>query len=639
MLLDLQETDTLLRSFTGLRPYLAKSQSVGGRIDLENLTLEGPYDDPAGWTFASTGRLDQVEIIHEDLPGRITLARGQVTASQGRIVFSETSAAMLDASLQTGATFEYKKSEPLQITMSGTGTLDAQIVQWLSHFIALPEELRLRSPLKINTERLAWRAGGDISFRGRVTFAGGPQLTIDAVKQPHGLTLRNFAIDDGDRRSRMTLQLANDNLELSFSGELTQQTIDKIFSSSPMKGSSLRGDIQLSSTLVDPIRVSAQGRLIGSNLWIPFGTEKALFERFSIEAAGPSLLVRSADLRLGKSRLTLAGKLTGAKEVLRLDLDVTGDQLHWEELERWLGSEGAPGRQKRSGGISIPDVEGTIRLKADSFMYERFNVSPVEATVAISPVAISTEINRGIVCGIHTTGRIEFAAKEVRLDLQLSAANAQLEPTMICLMEQRNDVTGTYSLAARIAGRGDREQLRPALKGDFQLTAQNGEFVRSPGIDATFDYLNGTGDFKVAFPDLDKERFPYQFVAIKGRMEGNTLIGDEVTVNSSLLNLSGQGKVDLQNKQIDGKALIAVLKPIDEVISRIPVISSIVGGSLVGIPVRVSGSIERPDVTYLSPADVGAELLNIPLRILKVPLGTMRLFAPSGSPRDQDITK
>jgi hypothetical protein len=181
--------------------------------------------------------------------------------------------------------------------------------------------------------------------------------------------------------------------------------------------------------------------------------------------------------------------------------------------------------------------------------------------------------------------------------------------------------------------------LRPALKGDFQLTAQNGEFVRSPGIDATFDYLNGTGDFKVAFPDLDKERFPYQFVAIKGRMEGNTLIGDEVTVNSSLLNLSGQGKVDLQNKQIDGKALIAVLKPIDEVISRIPVISSIVGGSLVGIPVRVSGSIERPDVTYLSPADVGAELLNIPLRILKVPLGTMRLFAPSGSPRDQDITK
>jgi hypothetical protein len=639
VLLDLQETDTLLRNFKGLRPHLAKLQSVGGRIDLENLTLEGLYDDPAGWTFASTGRLDQVEMTHEHLPGRISLARGQFTASQGRIVFSETSAAMLDASLVAGATFEFKKSQPLQLTMSGTGTLGAQIVQWLSRFVELPQELQLRSPLEIDTERLAWRAGGDISFRGRVTVAGGPQLTIDAVKQPQGLALRNLAIDDGDRRSRMTLQLANDNLDLSFSGELTQQTIDKIFSSSPMKGSSLRGDIQLSATLVDPIRVSAQGRLIGNNLWIPFGTEKALLERFSIEAAGPSLLVRSADLRLGKSRLTLAGEVTGAKEVLRVDMDVTADQLHWEELERWFGSEGVPGRQKTSGGISIPDVEGTIRLKADSFMYERFNVSPVETIVAISPIAISTEIKRGIVCGIHTTGRIEFADKDIKLDLQLSATNAPLEPTTTCLTQQQNDVTGTYSLEARITGRGDREHLPSALKGDFQLTARNGEFVRSPGIDATFDYLNATRDFKVAFPDLDRETFPYRFVGVKGRIEGNTLIGDEVTVNSSLLNLSGQGKVDLEQKQIDGKALIAVLKPVDEVISRIPVIGSIVGGSLIGIPVRVTGSVERPDVTYLSPADVGAELLNIPLRILGVPLEAIRVFTPSGEQRDKNVGK
>jgi len=128
-------------------------------------------------------------------------------------------------------------------------------------------------------------------------------------------------------------------------------------------------------------------------------------------------------------------------------------------------------------------------------------------------------------------------------------------------------------------------------------------------------------------------------VQLKGRIEGNTLIGDEVNVNSSLLNLSGQGKVDLEQKQIDGKALIAVLKPVDEVISQIPVIGSILGGSLLGIPVRVSGSVERPDITYLAPADVGAELLNIPLRILGMPLEAIRLFTPSVNQPDKDITK
>ena len=136
-----------------------------------------------------------------------------------------------------------------------------------------------------------------------------------------------------------------------------------------------------------------------------------------------------------------------------------------------------------------------------------------------------------------------------------------------------------------------------------------------------------SGDFKVAFPDLDRETFPYRFISVKGRIEGELLIGDEVTVDSKLINLSGHGKVDLERKQIDGKGLIAVLKPIDEVITRIPVISSMVGGSLVGIPVRVTGSLERPHVTYLSPSDVGVELLNIPLRILGMPLGAMFIYS------------
>ena len=63
------------------------------------------------------------------------------------------------------------------------------------------------------------------------------------------------------------------------------------------------------------------------------------------------------------------------------------------------------------------------------------------------------------------------------------------------------------------------------------------------------------------------------------------------------------------------------------------------GGSLVAIPIRVTGPLERPEITYLSPADIGAGLLNIPLRILGMPLGAMRLFTPSGNPQEKDIGK
>jgi hypothetical protein len=434
----------------------------------------------------------------------------------------------------------------------------------------------------------------------------------------------------------MALQLGDEKIDFSFSGEVSQQTIDKIFASFPAKAGQLRGDIQVRASLMDPIRVSADGYLEGLNLHIPIGTEQVLFERFSTVGSGDTMEVRSADVVWGKSRLALSGKLNGATEFLGVDFDIGADTLDWAGLQDSLGGRSVLQGGKSTGVMRIPDVQGAIRLKADRFRFEGFDVSPVETTVVIGRSGIRAEIKRGVLCGINTTGRIEFAGKEMKLDLQLSATDAQLGPTTICLTKRQNDVTGTYSATAHITGSGDRERLASSLNGGFQLTAHNGEFVRSPGIDAAFDYLNGTGDFKVAFPDLDREAFPYRLVSIKGRIAGKVLMGDEVNVASSLLNLSGQGKVDLERKEIDGKGLIAVLKPIDEVIGRIPLMRSIVGGSLLGIPVRVTGALERPDITYLSPVDVGAELLNVPIRILGMPLEAIKLFTPGGELLDKD---
>jgi hypothetical protein len=317
-----------------------------------------------------------------------------------------------------------------------------------------------------------------------------------------------------------------------------------------------------------------------------------------------------------------------------VNLDVIGDQLDWQQLEQSFGGLANQRQQNETGVLSIPALEGAIRFKVERVTFERFNASAIEGTADISPAAIRTTLQHALVCGITTTGRVDVAGQDIAVDLRLAATNAQLEPATTCLSNRQNDIRGTYSLTARLSGHGRRDQLRSALKGDFQLAARDGEFVRSPGVDATFDYLNSTGDFKVAFPDLDRETFPYHFVGIKGRLERNLLIGDEVSVESSSLNLSGQGQVDLERMEIDGKALIAVLKPIDQVISRIPGFGSMFGGTLVGIPVRVSGSLEHPDVSYLSAADIGGELLNIPLRILGLPLGAMRLFTPSGRPSD-----
>ena len=90
------------------------------------------------------------------------------------------------------------------------------MTEWLSHQIQWPEELKLRSPLKIAAEQLAWRAGGNISFNGQVTAAGGPQLSLVAVKNPQWLGVQNLTIQDGDRRARVIFLVAKDQLEFVF---------------------------------------------------------------------------------------------------------------------------------------------------------------------------------------------------------------------------------------------------------------------------------------------------------------------------------------------------------------------------------------------------------------------------------------
>jgi AsmA-like C-terminal region len=236
------------------------------------------------------------------------------------------------------------------------------------------------------------------------------------------------------------------------------------------------------------------------------------------------------------------------------------------------------------------------------------------------------------VCGIGTTGKVDFTDEQLGFDMSLSVTDGQLESTSLCLTENRH-ATGSYSLQAHVAGRGTPEKVAQTLRGEFDFTARDGQFVQTPNVDtpleATFDFLNRTGDFNVAFPDLDRESFSFRSLSLRGSVEGMTLVKDELSLQSTLLTIAGQGRIDLENKQIDARALVSMRIPGAGIVSRIPIFGSILDPSLLGIPVRVTGSLEQPAVSYLSPTDVGAQLLNIPLRILGLPLEAIRLFTPN----------
>jgi hypothetical protein len=142
--------------------------------------------------------------------------------------------------------------------------------------------------------------------------------------------------------------------------------------------------------------------------------------------------------------------------------------------------------------------------------------------------------------------------------------------------------------------------------------------------------MRRSGDFNVAFPDLDKQAVAYQTASSKGTFVGEKIIHDQFFVQASPYTMTGRGSIDLGSQKIDLQGVVSVALPAEQVIKKIPIVGAFYGGSIVGIPLRVSGALEHPEISYLSPADIGAELLNVPLRVLGIPLNAIRWFIPEG---------
>ncbi len=627
--LDLEEFKDFLLRYEAHRKTFAGVKSARGRLNVASLFVAGPLDDPAEWNFSAAGSVESLSVNHASLPAPLTVARARFAATPAKLTLSDAETEILDARLTVGGSLEKSQKAPLTLDAAATGVVGAQMKEWLGRQAGLPEQLALRAPLKVGAGRVRWSEGGDLSFIGNFTVANGPKVSVDAVRSRQAVTVRELTLEDGAQRARMALKVEKDEFNLSFKGAVDQAMLNKIFQSLPLPGGFLQGDFEARGSLKQPQRFFARGKLEGKNLVVPLKKKPAVVESFLLEAGAGGVTIRSAALRWQDSRLLLSGKLGAEKEAIRVDMDISADRLAWDAMSEAMGREDDKRADQGAKTMPMPVILGTVRLKTDSFTFEHFNLSPLRMTADISSSGIRAEIAQGVACGITATGRVGIAGKEIELDVQLSATEAQLEPTTICLSGKQQDIKGIYSLKARIAGRGDRERLLPSLKGNFELSARDGEFVHSPTMDATFDYLNATGDFKVAFPDLNKQTFPYRRLSVKGAIDGENIVTDEFIIEASPYTITGQARLDLRLRQIDAKGLVSVAMSTNQVIRSIPVIGAIIGGSLVGIPVRVTGSIDRPDVTYLSAADVGTELLNMPTRILGIPLETMKLFTPS----------
>jgi AsmA-like protein len=626
--LDLEQAEHLFRKLETVQAKLGPESSARGKIDFVSLSLVGPLDDPNRWEFTGRGKVAGVLIKHPQLPAPVAISHGAFDATHEKLTFADAQVELLDASMTGGGVIDNWRKAPLRIEATASGIIGGRLMEWVRRQTEMPADFMPRSPLEFSAGRVAWRDDGDFSFNGKLTVAHGPRLFIDMARNPRSFTIKDLSIDDAGQSARATFDLASDNWGFAFNGTLNKRTLDRMFLTPPMPIGLLQGDFAVNTNRQPPFRLSARGSLAGKDVVLPLKGEDAVIEQIVVQGEQAGLNIRSADLRWRRSRISAAGKLTAAKDALNVDMDLAADRLVWGEFSDVFG-RGDRQRDKTNGTVQMPALEGVIRLKADSFAFGTWFLNPLQITVSLTPNGMSGEVENSVVCGIRTAGR--FAVRnndEMELDVRLSVRDGDLDSTSRCLSFEKSDISGTYSLDGRLRGGGSRERLARTLSGGFDFVARDGKFIRAASVDATFDYLNHTGDFDVAFPDLQKEAYPYQFIRAKGVVERQSIFAKELIIEASPYAIMVEAKADLEQRTIDAKGLVTVLLPADKVIKSIPLVGSILSGSIVGIPVEIAGPLEQPRVSYLSPAALGTELLNIPLRIIKAPWDSLQIFTP-----------
>jgi len=361
--------------------------------------------------------------------------------------------------------------------------------------------------------------------------------------------------------------------------------------------------------------------LAGKNIPIPWDRNIPLMvKHISLETEDRDVLIKSAELVLKDMNIEAKGKVSRLPAWFSVDMDLSSNGITWETFEEILQESEPAAERKKTGFLKDLPVRGSLRLSSAFFQYHTFRWEPFYADISFDGETALITAKKAALCGVATTGTVGLTEQGLAIDVTLSAKDREFRPTILCLTNKNSDYTGTFQMEARLKGEGTIDEIAKRLNGTFTLSAKDGKILKSRPLDKTFDLLNESENFKGLLPDLDREIVDYNVIKVLGTIGEHRLQIEEGMIDSPVMGITARGYIDLGDETLDISALVSPLKTVSKVVRKIPVLGYILGGNLVSIPVRISGNMKDPQVTFLSPSAIGSEVLGIAKRTLKLPI-------------------
>jgi uncharacterized protein YhdP len=376
------------------------------------------------------------------------------------------------------------------------------------------------------------------------------------------------------------------------------------------------------------LKIDSNGKIYGEKIVIPWKMNIPIkIGKFSLDANSKGIKVETNSLTWNNNSLSLKGSLNSNEENTVIDIDILADRLDWNNIKRTL--EANLNKDKKGYENWKQSVHLTARLKSKDFIFDHFSVSPLQANISVINGILDVNITKANICSIPISGKIKFSHNDIETKLKISSTNQPLEPVINCI-GNKGLVTGRFDLQGEIKTNSRKDTLAKSLNGRLDFKAKDGRIYRYGTIAKIFALLNVTEIFRGKLPDVAQEGFAYKSMSFRGQFKDGNLLVKEGIIDGSSMEIACEGNIDFGEKRINLNLLVAPLKTVDFILRKIPLVRDITGHSLISIPVKVTGELENPDVTYLPLSSVGTGLMGIMERTIKLPVKIIQPFISNG---------